>query len=434
MEILLFPYLVFVKPHLNKDYLETGFENCVQGGSSWISSLGTAHHGFISLASRVSFLPNLPLSVVKEEKIPLDGYRTVTTPHCFLGISLPWRKGSKRDCTCAGKQSALGFTECVTWKPQGEVLLLFFFTASLTNPAQALRDHMKGSAEPVLPPEWQMLFLRMRAFSHKQTALSSEEPALLCMSGKQKPFKGQYFKMNRRKTGLLVWRVSLLSSCNTCLKTTRTRQWINNHSLDQTALRQVKYCSLLLTWNVSADGGLCSLCCGHTECSCFAKNTTVLTDWEQKRNFCGIYQLMGRSASTQRRLQEPARSCTATTSVSSWIRLQLLLKFPTQTRAPILLPALPPYCLLHEAIGIYGWKGREDRPRGHAFLQPDELVVCWEVRRFVDICNWNGDSCCWLEGHLDSAGQGGLVGYHHCQHECSVHLIVDCLKQTSKQE
>lgn len=129
------------------------------------------------------------------------------------------------------------------------------------------------------PKKWQMLFLGMKAFSHKQTALCSEEPALLRMSGKQRPFQGQYFKMNRRKTGLLVWRASLLSSCNTCLKTARTRQWINNHSLDQTVLCQVKYCTLLLTQNVSTDGGLCGLCCGHTECLCFAKNTTVLTDW-----------------------------------------------------------------------------------------------------------------------------------------------------------
>lgn len=89
MEMLPLSYLVFVKPHFIKDYLETGFENSVQGNSSWISSLGTAHHRFISLAFRVSFFPNLPLTVVKEEKIPLHGYRTVTTPHCFLGIKLP---------------------------------------------------------------------------------------------------------------------------------------------------------------------------------------------------------------------------------------------------------------------------------------------------------------------------------------------------------
>lgn len=79
----------------------------MQGYSSWISFLRTAHHGFISLAFRVSFFPNLPLSVVKEEKIPLHGYRTVTTPHCFIGIRLPWRKGSKRDCTWEAKCSEI---------------------------------------------------------------------------------------------------------------------------------------------------------------------------------------------------------------------------------------------------------------------------------------------------------------------------------------
>lgn len=61
------------------------------------------------------------------------------------------------------------------------------------------------------------------------------------------------------------------------------RQWINYHFLDPTALCQVKYFKLFLTQNVTTDASLSGLTRGHVVYSGFDKNTTALTDWEQKR-------------------------------------------------------------------------------------------------------------------------------------------------------
>ena len=63
-----------------------------------------------------------------------------------------------------------------------------------------------------------------------------------------------------------------------------------------------------------------------------------------------------------------------------------------------------------------------------SLLKADVLGVGGEVRRLVDVLDGDGDSRCGLERGLDAAGQVGLVGDHHRQHEGTVHLIVHRLQ------
>lgn len=88
-----------------------------------------------------------------------------------------------------------------------------------------------------------------------------------------------------------------------------------------------------------------------------------------------------------------------------------------------------PHSLLHEPVRVHCGKSSKCGAGGHTLFQANQFVVGGKVGGLVDISDRDGHPCCGLERHLDSTGQGRLVGHHYGQHEGAVQLVVHCLEE-----
>lgn len=84
---------------------------------------------------------------------------------------------------------------------------------------------------------------------------------------------------------------------------------------------------------------------------------------------------------------------------------------------------------MDEVVGVLSSEHGQGGPRWHALLKADHFGVDGEDGRLVDVLDGYGDARGGLERGLDAAGQVGLVGDHHRQHEGAVHLEVDRLEE-----
>lgn len=87
---------------------------------------------------------------------------------------------------------------------------------------------------------------------------------------------------------------------------------------------------------------------------------------------------------------------------------------------------------MDEVVGVLSSEHGQGGPRWHALLEANHFGVDGEDGRLVHVLDRNGDPCCGLERGLDAAGQMGLVGDHHGQHEGAVHLEVDWLEESRR--
>ncbi len=88
-----------------------------------------------------------------------------------------------------------------------------------------------------------------------------------------------------------------------------------------------------------------------------------------------------------------------------------------------------PDSLVNEVVRVLSSEHGQSGPCWHPLLKADHLGVDREDGRLVHILNRNGDSCCGLKRGLDAAGQVGLVGHHHGQHESTIHLKIHRLEE-----
>jgi len=75
-------------------------------------------------------------------------------------------------------------------------------------------------------------------------------------------------------------------------------------------------------------------------------------------------------------------------------------------------------------VGVLGGEHGQRGAGGNALLEADHLGVDGEDGRLVDVLHRDGDARRGLERRLDAAGQVGLVGDHHGEHEGAVHLEI----------
>lgn len=87
--------------------------------------------------------------------------------------------------------------------------------------------------------------------------------------------------------------------------------------------------------------------------------------------------------------------------------------------------------LVDEVVRVLSGKHGESRPRRHTLLKADRLGVDREDGRLVHVLDRDGDPRCGLKRGLDAAGQVGLVGHHHGQHEGTIHLKINGLETTA---
>lgn len=85
--------------------------------------------------------------------------------------------------------------------------------------------------------------------------------------------------------------------------------------------------------------------------------------------------------------------------------------------------------LVDEVVGVLGGEHGERGARRHSLLEADHLGVDGEDGRLVHVLDGDGDAGRRLEGGLDTAGQVGLVGHHHGQHEGAIHLEINRLER-----
>lgn len=95
----------------------------------------------------------------------------------------------------------------------------------------------------------------------------------------------------------------------------------------------------------------------------------------------------------------------------------------------ILVSFKVPDNLVDEVVGVLSGEHGKSGPCWHTLLKADRLGVDREDGRFVHILNRNGYTCCGLKRGLDAAGQVGLVGHHHGQHEGTIHLKIHGLQK-----
>lgn len=80
-------------------------------------------------------------------------------------------------------------------------------------------------------------------------------------------------------------------------------------------------------------------------------------------------------------------------------------------------------------VGVLGGEHGERGARRHSLLEADHLGVDGEDGRLVHVLDGDGDAGRGLERGLDAAGQMGLVGHHHGQHEGAIHLEINRLER-----
>ena len=83
---------------------------------------------------------------------------------------------------------------------------------------------------------------------------------------------------------------------------------------------------------------------------------------------------------------------------------------------------------MSQAVRVIGGEGGQSGPSRNALLKPDDFGVGGEDRRLVYVHHRDGDASGGQRRRRNPAGQRGLVGHHHIQHERTVHLIVHGLR------
>lgn len=71
----------------------------------------------------------------------------------------------------------------------------------------------------------------------------------------------------------------------------------------------------------------------------------------------------------------------------------------------------------HEAVGVLGSEGGEQRPGRQTLLQFNGLGVGAELWTLVDVQDSYRDGCCGLTRQVDATGQRDLILCLHRQHE-----------------